>query len=243
MSNQIKIPAGYALTVTPSAGFPTNVYMVEDSTVSAMLYGARTFGPYLFDATFVVTGGGVTTSTALAGLARDLAGLLLTSDGAPVDAVRATVNVNPTGDDNSLTITARAYGASGNEIRVTYLDPAAASQSLAVSVAGPSIVVSLATNGGSTITSTAAQIKAAIEAHEPANRLVSVAIHTGDSGVADDGSGVVTAMASTALTGGAGSHIGIAKPGGICIDTTNGALYRNSGTQAAPAWTQLGDAA
>ena len=241
MSNQIKLPAGYALTVTPAAGHPANVYMVEDSGTSAMLWGARTFGPYLIDTTFVVSDSGVTTSTALAGLSTILAGLLLTSDGAPVAAARATVNVNPTGDDNSLTFTARAYGASGNEIRVTYVDPGAASQSLSVSVAGTSIVVSLATNGGASITSTAAEVKAAIEAHEPANRLVSVAIHTGDSGVADDGSGVVTAMASTALTGGAGTGIGIAKPGALCTDTTNGDVYRNSGTQAAPAWTQLAD--
>jgi len=243
MSNQIKISAGYALTVTPSAGQPVSVYMVEDSTVAAFLYGARTFGPYLFDATFVINGEGATTTTAIASLARDLAGLLLTSDGAPVDAVRATVNVNPTGDDNSLTVTARAYGTSGNEIRVTYLDPGAASQALSVAVAGPSIVVSLATNGGSTITSTAAEVKTAIEAHEPANRLVSVAIHTGDSGTGDDGSGVVTAMTATALTGGAGTAIGIAKPGALCIDTTNANVYRNDGTTAAPVWVQLGDAA
>ena len=243
MSNQIKISAGYALTVTPSAGHPVSVYMVEYSTVAAFLYGAQTFGPYLFDATFVINGDGATTSTGLATLARDLSGLLLTNDGAPVDAVRATANVNPTGNDNSLTVTARAYGASGNEISVTYLDPGAASQALSVSVAGPSIVVSLATNGGSTITSTAAAVKAAIEANEPANRLVYVSIHTGDSGTADDGSGVVTAMASTALTGGAGTGIGTAKPGALCIDTTNATVYRNSGTTAAPVWNQLGDAA
>ncbi len=41
--------------------------------------------------------------------------------------------------------------------------------------------------------------------------------------------------------GGAGTGVGIANPGAICIDTTNGDVYRNSGTQAAPAWTQLAD--
>lgn len=240
MSSQHNLKAGYAITITPAVGAPVNVYMVQDTSVSALLYGPRTFGPYLFDCTFVITGSGETVSQAISAVS-NLGGLLLTSAGAPVAAARATVNVNPTGDDNSLTFTARAYGASGNEIRVTYIDPGAASQSLAVSVAGPSIVVSLATNGGASITSTAAQVKAAVEAHEPANRLVSVAIHTGDSGTADDGSGVVTAMASAALTGGAGTGIGIAKPGAICIDTTNGDVYRNSGTQAAPAWTQLAD--
>lgn len=241
MSTQHQLKAGYALTVTPATGSPVNVYMVQDTSVSALLYSARTFGPYLFDCTFVITGSGETVSQSLASAA-NLGSLLLVSAGAPADAARASANVNPTGDDNGLTFTAREYGTGGNAITVTYVDPGAASQSLAVSVAGKSIAVSLATNGGSTITSTAAQVKAAVEAHQPAHALVSVAIQTGDSGVADDGSGVVTAMASTALSGGAGDGIGIAKPGAICIDTTNGLIYRNSSTTAAPVWTALGDA-
>jgi len=243
MSNQINLRAGYQLTVTPSTGAPVSVRMEQDSGVAAFLYSACTFGPYLVDTTFIVTGDGAATSTALASFATALPGLLFANAGAPDDAARAAANVNPTGDDNSLTITAREYGTGGNSIRVTYVDPAANSQALAVSVAGTSIVVSLATNGGGSITSTAAQVKAAIEAHEPANRLVSVAIHTGDSGTADDGSGVVTAMAATALTGGAGTGIGIASPGGLCIDTTNADVYRNDGTTAAPTWVKLGDAA
>jgi hypothetical protein len=36
---------------------------------------------------------------------------------------------------------------------------------------------------------------------------------------------------------------GVALPGAIYIDTDNGNVYRNSGTQAEPAWTQLADAA
>jgi len=36
---------------------------------------------------------------------------------------------------------------------------------------------------------------------------------------------------------------GVILPGGLCFDTTNGDVYRNSGTQAEPVWTQLADAA
>lgn len=241
MKVEYKLQAGHALTVTPTAGARVTAACLEDGAESAFIRGPRSFGPYLVGRTFVVQGN-ATVATAVASVAT-LAGVLMTSDGAPEDAAQATANVNPTGDENGLTYTAKEYGAGGNDIAVTYVDPAAASQSLSVSVTGKSIVVSLATNGGSTITSTAAQVLAAINASGPASELVSVAIMAADTGGADDGSGVVTAMAATSLAGGAGTGIGQAKPGCLCIDTTNGDVYRNSGTQAAPAWTALADVA
>lgn len=36
---------------------------------------------------------------------------------------------------------------------------------------------------------------------------------------------------------------GVAAKGALCIDTTNGFVYRNSGTVAHPAWTKLADVA
>lgn len=123
----------------------------------------------------------------------------------PRAATRATANVNPTGDDNGLTYTAVTAGADGNAITVTYVDPAGNDQALAVSVTGNAISVSLATNGGGTITSTAAAVLAAVAAKAEAAALVTVAIMTTDAGVADDGSGVVTAMSATTLAGGAGA--------------------------------------
>jgi len=236
MSTQHQLQAGYALTITPAVGAPVNVYSVQDSSIAAMLYSARTFGPYLYDATFVINGQGATVVTTLAAAA-NLGGLLVVNADAPVSAVQASAAVNPTGDDNGLTFTAREYGTGGNSITITYADPGGNDAALSVNVAGKSIVVSLATDENGAITSTAAQVKAAIEAHQPANALVSVAIDTSDSGTEDDGSGVVTAMASAALADGAGTAIGIAQPGAICIDTTGGALYRNSGTLLAPTWT------
>ena len=86
----------------------------------------------------------------------------------------------------------------GNNITVRYVDPAANSQTLYVKVDGQAITVYLATNGGGTITSTAAQVAAAIAAHPLANALVSVANAGGN-----DGTGVVTALSATNLSGAA----------------------------------------
>lgn len=97
------------------------------------------------------------------------------------------------GGDDDLTFTANQYGDSG--ITIEYVDPAANSQSLAVTVNGKHISVSLATDGGGSITSTAALIKTAIEAHAIASLLVTVTV-PGTS------TGVVAAITPKALTGG-----------------------------------------
>jgi hypothetical protein len=155
---------------------------------------------------------------------------------APVDGVQATLNMNPAGDDNALTITALAYGVAGNDISIAYLDPGVADAVLAVAVMDNYIAVSLATSGASAITSTAAQVRTALLASVAAAALVSVAINTADTGVADDGSGVVTAMTRAYLTGGAGTGVGTAGPGSRFTDEVAGALYINTGTLAAPVW-------
>jgi hypothetical protein len=112
----------------------------------------------------------------------------------------ASLSTNLTGaTNNDLDFTAKWDGASGNSISVQYVDPGAASQSLSVSVTGYAIQVSLATNGSSTITSTAALVEAAVEAHATAAELVSVA-----NKAANDGTGVVAAMAKTNLSSGSG---------------------------------------
>lgn len=126
-------------------------------------------------------------------------------------ATAASLTTELTGDNNDLVFTAQdAYkGAVGNNIQVAYIDPGAADAALSVDVDGlgtadnPFVInVSLATDGTGTITSTAAQVQAAIEAHADASVLVSVANAAGN-----DGSGVVTAMAATALAGGTDSAV------------------------------------
>jgi hypothetical protein len=70
-------------------------------------------------------------------------------------------------------------------------------QPVSLQVQGTDITVNVATNGGGAATSTASQILAAIEASPDASALVTVALAPGS-----DGSGVVTAMAQTNLSGG-----------------------------------------
>lgn len=111
----------------------------------------------------------------------------------------ATLSTSLAGANNDLDFIARDPGGKGNGITVAYVDPGAASQALSVTVAGSAITVNLATNGGSAITSTAAEVAAAILANFNAQRLVNVTNKSGN-----DGTGVVTALAATALSGGAG---------------------------------------
>lgn len=109
-----------------------------------------------------------------------------------------------TGNNNDLVWTARFVGRASARLKVAYVDPGAASQSESVSVSHnettgvTTITVSLATDGSSAITSTGDTIKATVAADPDANALVSVA-----DAAANDGSGVVTALAATALSAGA----------------------------------------
>lgn len=155
--------------------------------------------------------------------------------GAPAASARATLSRNPAGDDNALTFTAVAYGAVGNSISIAYVN-GGASQSLSVAVVDKAITVNLATNGSSVITSTAAAVKTAIDASAAAAALVTCAVNTADTGSADDGTGVVTALASAPMTGGTGVGIGYADIGSGYIDVTNGNWYINAGTKAVPVW-------
>lgn len=181
----------------------------------------------------VITDSSLSGVTAIS-LTQDVA--FLVSDGAPEDAVQASLDANPAGDDNGLTFTAVAYGSSGNAISIEYVDPSENDAVLGVTVAGSVITVSLATGGAGAITSTAAEVLAAIEADAAADALVAVAIDAADSGVADDGSGIVTALAADLLTGGAGTGIDTAGKGSVAVDYTNGKLYINAGTLAVPVW-------
>lgn len=162
---------------------------------------------------------------------------ILSGSGAPDDSVQATLSRNPAGDDNALTFTAVAYGEVGNAITIAYVDPSDNDIELSVDVVDSAIVVTLATDSGGTITSTAADILAAIEASEAASALVTVTINTADTGTNDDGSGVVTALAAAPMTGGVdGTGQGAAGTGSLYIDTDDGTHYRNTGTADALVW-------
>lgn len=139
--------------------------------------------------------------------------------------------------DNSLTNQAGALAtlltgvvASNNAIRwtsrdtrvprVQLVDPAAANVALSVDVDGLDVIVTLATNGSSVITSTAAQVIAAVAEHDAASGLL-----TAVSEGASTGAGVVAPVAITSLSGGGTAVI---KWGRIsAIDATLGVWTAN----------------
>jgi hypothetical protein len=131
----------------------------------------------------------------------------------------STVDWMDAGDPATLTIgtgesgvkyDATALGSGGNDVRVAHVNPGTANATLSVSVAGNDITVSMATDGAATpaITSTAAQVRDAVNAHAGASALV-VASFPG----AATGTGLAVAQAMTALSGGGGnqSKVGVVK--------------------------------
>lgn len=93
--------------------------------------------------------------------------------------------VDSTNADSDLTVTAKSRHIGTDKISIALTDPGSASASLSVAVTGRDIVVSLATDVSTVITSTAALIKTAIEADSAANALVTVALETAGTGVVE----------------------------------------------------------
>jgi anaerobic selenocysteine-containing dehydrogenase len=103
-----------------------------------------------------------------------------------------------------INYTAKLAGAAGNLYTVAYLNPGASHTPIDVAVTGTDITVNLETDGSGTILSTAANVKTAIDGTSAATALVWTALVdvTGATGGAGNGTGVVVAAASTALSGG-----------------------------------------
>jgi len=100
------------------------------------------------------------------------------------------------GANNDLVFTAKTAGNGGNNITVTYTDPGGATATLGVVVSGLDINVNLG-RAASAINTTGTLLAAAIAANATANGLVTVANAAGN-----DGTGLVTALAKTNLSGG-----------------------------------------
>ena len=130
-----------------------------------------------------------------------------------IEPPKATLTTSLAGSQNDLKFTARRGGDWGNSVRVRYVDPAANNQVLAVVVEGFDITVNLATGPAGAITSTAADIAAKLAADRYANQLVSV-----EYASSNNGTGIVTALAFTALTGG---EYAVAVPAATAADATN----------------------
>lgn len=112
-------------------------------------------------------------------------------------SVAATLNTGVVGNNNAITFTAKVAGTIGNATKVQLKDPAGNDKPLVVNIVGDVVEVSLATGPAGAITSTAALIIAAVNAHLTAKTLVTAA-NTG----ASTGAGVVVAVAATPLVGG-----------------------------------------
>lgn len=108
--------------------------------------------------------------------------------------------VNDTGNAE-ITFGSLVLGTDGNDIDIEFLDPGSPSSALSVSVTGSYdgadrvVSVSLETDGGSAIISTAQEVAEAINADADAKRLVT-ALWGGD------GTGVQSALVATPLAGG-----------------------------------------
>lgn len=111
------------------------------------------------------------------------------------DLSKAQYTVVSAGTASNVTLTAKKEGYSGNNISIAFINPGAADKDLEVVVDGLDITVNLATDSGSGIESTAAEVKAAIDAHPDASKLV-------DVDVQGDGSDEVEANAKENLVGG-----------------------------------------
>lgn len=110
------------------------------------------------------------------------------------DGTLGTATLDSTNADADLVLTAKSKHIGSDKISCELVDPQTASASLGIVVDGRKITVNLGTSTASAITSTAATIKAAIEADSEANALVTVELETA-------GTGVVEAIAETTLDG------------------------------------------
>lgn len=131
-----------------------------------------------------------------------LTGILTIADGdvggffvVPTQLVAASVTVDMANVDADLTYTAVTAGSTGNAITVTHTDPSDVDQPLTIVVSGTDINILLATGADGTITSTASEVKTAINSDPDASALVACEDESA-------GAGVVEAKASASLSGG-----------------------------------------
>ncbi len=111
------------------------------------------------------------------------------------DLPYASLETDMTGDDNDLVFTAKVPGTTGNSLTIALVDPEEETAEESIDVTDPDIIVTL--RSVSSVLSTAAQVKAALEADEDAMALIGV-----EFAADNDGTGVVTELSETALAGG-----------------------------------------
>lgn len=103
-----------------------------------------------------------------------------------------------TGTNNDLLFKARYDGTAGNSLRVRIV-VAGANTPLSVSQSGNDLTINSATSGASAATSTAAQVRDAVNGINPNDAKMRAELAPGN-----DGTGIVTALGFTNLAGGTG---------------------------------------
>jgi len=115
----------------------------------------------------------------------------------PGAASTVTLKASGGGARDDIVITAKQTGVAGNAIKIQLVNPDAASASLKVAVETDVIRVYLATDGAKVITSTIAEVIAAINATLYVKDIVTASLAEGSVGT-----DAATAVAATALAGG-----------------------------------------
>jgi hypothetical protein len=146
---------------------------------------------------------------------------LANSAGTFTDGTASSLTTALAGANNDLLYTARQIAADADNITIAYVNPGVLA-TLVVTVTGRAISVALA-HDGVAITSTAAQVAAAVAAKPAADALVGA-----ENAAGNDGTGLVTAMGATALSGGvsatAPTLTEVSRFLDQCSDTLNGWL-------------------
>lgn len=151
----------------------------------------------------------------------------VTALGSKIPGVQGTLLLDSTNANSDITCRERTPGQAPT---VALVDPSGANQPLTVAVSGKAISVSLETDGGSAIVSTAAEVIAALNANAAATALISAEKAEG----AD--TGVVEAIPAAPLTGGsaAGQPVTVFESGfaSVTVDTvgTSPGLFLNPNT-------------
>ena len=115
----------------------------------------------------------------------------------PGVASTVTLKASGTGARDDIVITAKQTGADGDKIKIQLVNPDAASASLKVAVETDVIRVYVATDGTKAITSTIAEVIAAINATLYVKDIVTALLAEGS-----EGTDAAIAVAATALAGG-----------------------------------------
>ena len=156
-------------------------------------------GGITLDAAQVAADGGT-------GLKKLLAGTFVGVSGGKyrkyIAAVKAHLHTGVVANNNAVLWTAVTGGAAGNSIKVALLDPGGNNKPLEVTIINDEIRVNLATGADGAISSTAAQVIAAVNTHLFAKTLV-LAANDG----ASTGAAAVVAAAAAPLAEGANANV------------------------------------